>query len=77
MGKWEDIALDFVTKLPRTKNGHNMIWVIVDRFMKRGHFLVANERCSMDKLADVYVKEIVRLHGVPLEIMSGWDSCFT
>ncbi|CAH1427775.1 unnamed protein product [Lactuca virosa] len=77
MGKREDITMDFVTKLPRTKNGHDMIWVAVDRFTKSAHFIAANERWSMDKLANSYVKKIVRLHGVPLTIVSDRDSRFT
>ena len=77
MDKWDDIAMDFVTKLPRTKNGHDMIWVVVDRFTKSTHFIATNEKWSMDKLANSYVKEIVRLHGVPLTIVSDRDSRFT
>ena len=77
MGKWEDITMDFVTKLPRTKNGQDMIWVVVDRLTKSAHFIEANEKWSMDKLANAYVKEVVRLHGVPLTIVSDRDSRFT
>ena len=77
MGKWEDITMDFVSKLPRTKSGNDMIWVVVDRFTKSAHFIAANEKWSMDKLANAYVKEIVRLHGVPLTIVSDRDSRFT
>ena len=77
MGKWEDITLDFVTKPPRRKNGHDLIWIIMDRFTKIAHFMVANERWSMDKLANAYVKEIVRLYIVPLTIVSNRDSGFT
>ena len=77
MGKWEDITMDFVTKLPRTKNGHDMIWVVVDRFTNSVHFIAANEKWSMDKLVNAYVKEIVRLHDVPLTIVSDRDSRFT
>ena len=69
--------MDFVTKLPRTRNGHDMIWVVVDHFTKSAHFIVAKEKWSMDKLANSYVKEIVRLHGVPLTIVSDRDSRFT
>ena len=58
MGKWEDITMDFVTKLPRTRNGHDMIWVVVDRFTKSAHFIAAIEKWSMDKLVNSYVKEV-------------------
>ena len=77
MGKWEDITMDSVTKLPRTRNGHDMIWVVVDHFTKSVHFIAANEKWSMDKLANSYVKESVRLHGVSLTIVSDRDSRFT
>ena len=56
MGKWEDITMNFVTKLPKTKGGHDMIWIIVDRFTKSTHFIVANEKWSMEKLAKAYMK---------------------
>ena len=54
-----------------------MIWVVVDRFTKSAHFIAANEKWSMEKLANSYMKEIVRLHGVPLTIVSDRDSRFT
>nr|KAJ0187438.1 hypothetical protein LSAT_V11C900490520 [Lactuca sativa] len=76
MGKWEDITMDFVTKLPKTRNGHDMIWVVVDRFTKSAHFIAAKEKWSMDKLVNSYMKEIVRLHGIPLMIVSDRNSRF-
>jgi len=57
--------MDFVTHLPRTFRGHDTIWVIVDRLTKSAHFLAMNLGMSMVKLAQLYIKEIVRLHGVP------------
>ncbi|GJU59487.1 putative reverse transcriptase domain, ribonuclease H-like domain, aspartic peptidase domain protein [Tanacetum coccineum] len=48
--KWERITMDFVTKLPRTSNGHNTIWVIVDHFTKSAHFIPTREIESMDTL---------------------------
>jgi hypothetical protein len=77
MGKWDDLTMDFVTKLPKTKKGHDMIWVIVDRLTKSAHFIAARESWSMEKLAETYVKEIVKVHGVPLSIVSDRDSRFT
>ncbi|GJW83032.1 putative reverse transcriptase domain-containing protein [Tanacetum coccineum] len=49
--KWEGIAMDFMTKLPRTSNGHNTIWVIMDRLTKSAHFLPMREDYKMDRLA--------------------------
>ena len=77
MGKWDDLTMDFITKLPKTRKGHDMIWVIVDRFTKSAHFLATRENWPMEKLAELYVKEIVRVHGVPLSIVSDRDSRFT
>ena len=75
--KWDSISMDFVTPLPRTFRGHDTIWVIVDRLTKSAHFLAMNLRMSMAKLAQLYIKEIVRLHGVPLSIVSNRDPRFT
>ena len=61
--KWEHITMDFVTGLPRTLGGNNAIWVIVDRLTKSAHFLPMKVNFSMDRLASLYVKEIVRMHG--------------
>ncbi|KAL8265734.1 hypothetical protein R6Q59_003078 [Mikania micrantha] len=68
--KWEQIAMDFITKLPRTSSGHDTIWVIIDRLTKSAHFLPMRETLTMDKLARVYINEIM-LHFIeePLEIM--------
>ncbi|KAJ9553017.1 hypothetical protein OSB04_017062 [Centaurea solstitialis] len=75
--KWKQISMDFVTKLPKTKKGHDSIWVIVDRLMKSAHFLTIREDFSIDRLAQLYVNEIVMRHGVPVSIISDRDSRFT
>ncbi|KAJ9536718.1 hypothetical protein OSB04_un000103 [Centaurea solstitialis] len=75
--KWERISMDFVTKLPRTKKGHDSIWVIVDRLTKSAHFLPIKESFSIDRLAQLYIDEIVMRHGVPISIISDRDSRFT
>ncbi|GJV64297.1 putative reverse transcriptase domain-containing protein [Tanacetum coccineum] len=75
--KWEGIAMDFVTKLPRTSSGHDTIWVIVDRLTKSAHFLPMREDYKMDRLARLYLNEIVARHGVPISIISDRDSRFT
>ncbi|GKA59437.1 putative reverse transcriptase domain-containing protein [Tanacetum coccineum] len=75
--KWERIAMDFFTKLPRTSSGHDTIWVIVDRLTKSAHFLPMREDYKMDRLARLYLNEIVARHGVPISIISDRDSRFT
>ncbi|GJT88435.1 putative reverse transcriptase domain-containing protein, partial [Tanacetum coccineum] len=75
--KWERIAMDFVTKLPRTSSGHDTIWVIVDRLTKSAPFLPMREDYKMDRLARLYLNEIVSRHGVPILIISDRDSRFT
>ncbi|RVW93539.1 Transposon Ty3-G Gag-Pol polyprotein [Vitis vinifera] len=71
--KWEHITMDFVIGLPRTLGGNNVIWVIVDRLTKSAHFLPMKVNFSLDRLASLYVKEIVRMHGVPVSIVSDRD----
>ncbi|GJX00677.1 putative reverse transcriptase domain-containing protein [Tanacetum coccineum] len=75
--KWEGITMDFVTKLPRTSNGHDTIWVIVDRLTKSAHFLPMREDYKMERLARLYLNEIVARHGVPISIISYRNSRFT
>ncbi|GJS31415.1 putative reverse transcriptase domain-containing protein, partial [Tanacetum coccineum] len=75
--KWEGIAMDFVTKLPRTSSRHDTIWVIVDRLTKSTHFLLMREDYKMERLARLYLNEIVSKHGVPISIISDRDSRFT
>ncbi|GJW00754.1 reverse transcriptase domain-containing protein [Tanacetum coccineum] len=75
--KWDKITMDFITKLPRSKSGHDTIWVIVDRLTKSAHFLAIREDYSTEKLAKIYVDEIVARHGVPVLIISDRDGRFT
>ena len=67
----------FLTGLPRTQRKHDAIWVIVDRLTKFALFLSVNVEDSLEKLAQLYVDEIVRLHGVPVSIVSDRDPRFT
>ncbi|GJR26730.1 putative reverse transcriptase domain-containing protein [Tanacetum coccineum] len=69
--------MDFITKLPRTKSGHDTIWVVVDRLTKSAHFLATCEDYSMEKLGRLYIDEIVARHGVPVLIISDRDGRFT
>ncbi|KAL2226202.1 UNVERIFIED_CONTAM: Transposon Tf2-12 polyprotein [Sesamum indicum] len=75
--KWEKITMDFVVGLPRTFKKHDAIWVIVDRLTKSAHFLPVRITDSLDKLAGLYISEIVRLHGIPISIVSDRDPRFT
>ena len=68
--------MDFMTTLPRTSAGHDMVWVIVDRLTKSAYFIPLKTGFTMEKLAQTYVEEIVRLHRVPLTIVSDRDPCF-
>nr|GEV53085.1 putative reverse transcriptase domain-containing protein [Tanacetum cinerariifolium] len=72
----EKITMDFVTGLPRTPSGHDSIWVIVDRLTKSVHFLPMKKNDGIEKLAQLYLKEIVYRHGVPVSIISDRDSFF-
>ncbi|GJR49685.1 putative reverse transcriptase domain-containing protein [Tanacetum coccineum] len=75
--KWDNITMDFVTKLPRTSSGYDTIWVIVDRLTKSAHFLPMRENNSMNKLARLYLKEVVTRHGIPVSIICDRDGRFT
>ncbi|GKE18986.1 putative reverse transcriptase domain-containing protein, partial [Tanacetum coccineum] len=75
--KWDKITMDFITKLPRSKSGHDTIWVIVDRLTKSAHFLAIREDYRTEKLANIYIDEIVARHGVPVLIISDRDGRFT
>ena len=69
--------MDFVSGFPLTQHKHGYVWVIVDKLTKSAHFIPVRMDYSMDRLAELYVKEIVQLHGVPLSIVSDRDSRFT
>ncbi|GKC47970.1 reverse transcriptase domain-containing protein, partial [Tanacetum coccineum] len=69
--------MDFVMKLPRTSSGHDTIWVIVDRLTKSAYFLPMREDYKMDRLARLYLNEIVARNGVPISIILDRDSRFT
>ncbi|KAD3066959.1 hypothetical protein E3N88_34839 [Mikania micrantha] len=70
MWKWEKISMDFIIKLAHTPSGYHTIWVIVDRQTKSAHSLAIKENDKMEKLARIYIKEVVSRHGVPVSIIS-------
>ncbi|KAD2392916.1 hypothetical protein E3N88_39893 [Mikania micrantha] len=74
--KWEHITMDFITKLPLTAKRHDTIWVIVDRLTKSAHFLPIRETYTSEKLSELFVKEIITRHGVPVSIVSDRDTRF-
>ncbi|GJU66535.1 retrovirus-related pol polyprotein from transposon TNT 1-94 [Tanacetum coccineum] len=74
--EWEKITMDFVSGLPRTPSGYDSIWVIVDRLTKSAHFLPMKKTDSIEKLAQLYLKEIICKHGVPTSFARIRDSLF-
>jgi anti-sigma factor ChrR (cupin superfamily) len=67
---WEEIGMDFIVGLPRTRDGYDSIWVIVDRLTKVAHFIPVKVTYTGVKLAELYNSRIVCLHGVPKKIVS-------
>ena len=75
--KWEIIAMDFVVGLPKTLGKYDSIWVIVVRLTMSAHLIPVKVTYNVEKLAKIYISEIVRLHGVPLSIISDRGTQFT
>ncbi|GKF59677.1 putative reverse transcriptase domain-containing protein, partial [Tanacetum coccineum] len=69
--KWDNITMDFVTKLSKSSKGYDTIWVIVDRLTKFVIFVPMRETDPIDKLARMYLKEVATRHGIPLSIICG------
>ncbi|KAM2705668.1 hypothetical protein EV1_034859 [Malus domestica] len=69
--------MDFVYKLPRTQNGYDDIWVIVDQLTKSAHFIPVREKYPLSRLAKLFISKIVKYHGVPVDIISDRDPRFT
>jgi hypothetical protein len=72
---WEDISMDFITGLPKSK-GYEAIFVVVDRLSKYSHFIPLKHPYTARSIAELFCKEIVRLHGIPLSIVSDRDPIF-
>ena len=75
--KWEEINMDFVIGLPPSRRHHDSIWVVVDRLTKSAHFLPVHTSYTAEDYARLYIRELVRLHGVPLSIISDRGTQFT
>ncbi|GKB79041.1 putative reverse transcriptase domain-containing protein [Tanacetum coccineum] len=69
--------MDFITKLPKSSQGFDTIWVIVDRLTKSAHFLPIRENDPLDKLARLYLNRIVARYGIPVSIICDRDGRFT
>ena len=70
---WESISMDFIMGLPTSQRVHDSVWVIVDRLSKVAHFLPVRTDYTTGQYAQLFISEIVRLHGVPLNIVSDRD----
>ena len=75
--KWDRITMDFVVGLPLTGRKHDSFWVVVDQLTELAHFLPVRTDYSLDKLVELYIKEIVQLHGILVSIISDRDPRFT
>nr|GFB83326.1 putative reverse transcriptase domain-containing protein [Tanacetum cinerariifolium] len=74
---YDNITMDFVTKLPKSSQGYDTIWVIVDRLTKSAIFMPMREKDPLDKLARIYLKEVVTKHGIPVSIICDRDPRFS
>jgi hypothetical protein len=73
---WDSISMDFITGLPTTE-GCNALWVVVDRLTKMAHFVACNDTLKPEGLADSFVKNVVRPHGIPSSVISDRGTLFT
>jgi transposase InsO family protein len=77
INRWSDVSMDFMTDLPRTQSGKETLMVVVDRLTKMAHFIPLGGDPTAEGVAEAYVRNVFRLHGVPKTIVSDRDSKFT
>jgi hypothetical protein len=75
--KWETIFMDFITGLPTSTKQNDAIMVVLDKLSKSAHFIPVKSTCKAIDIANIFMKEIFRLHGMPKEIVSDRDTKFT
>jgi IS30 family transposase len=75
--KWDEIGMDFIVGLPRTRASYDSIWVVVDRLTKAAHFILVKTTYNIAVLAELYMSRIVCLHGIPSKIVSDRGTQFT
>lgn len=73
---WDSVSLDFISALPKSER-FGLIMVIVDRFSKYGKFVTSDRDCTVEEAAMAFFKNVVKLWGLPRNIVSDWDPRFT
>jgi DNA-binding transcriptional regulator WhiA len=75
--KWEVITMDFITGLPRMNKKHDSIMMVVEKLTKAAHFVLVKTSHTTTNIAEIFMKEIARLYGIPRTIVSDRDTKFT
>jgi hypothetical protein len=75
--KWETISMDFITGLPKLTKKNDAIMVVLEKLSKSTHFILVKSTCKAIDIANIFMEEIFRLHGMPKEIVSDQDTKFT